>query len=381
MKKNIILGLVITLVYFSILNAGYNVDKSAVFSASVFVKEKSGQFIHTPISRYNIVNDQIVLKVNFTGTSKYTNIILHYRIGGESAYKEVEFQPKIKTNISSYEGIAIIPANEVTDKGIEYYIESKSVSSNVDEWMFKTALSPQQVLYFSSENIKYSKPVEIELKDGNIYDGVCKLKIDNYDSGDTISFSQINDISSLPANNNKGVLNDKPIAAYKIEPSDKMLTTPAGLSLLYFDINQDGYEDIGKFKESVLQIYRYDGFEWCNLGGEVDNVANIIKLDIYSFGIFGIFPVESKESMDYRPKERILTLDGNGQNDYLIFNGLRGEYEIRIIDISGRLVRLIKNLPYWDGKDSDGNTVPSGVYMYELKKDSKIIKGIFVVAK
>ncbi|MCK4256698.1 hypothetical protein KAX35_07400, partial [candidate division WOR-3 bacterium] len=53
---------------------------------------------------------------------------------------------------------------------------------------------------------------------------------------------------------------------------------------------------------------------------------------------------------------------------------------LRIYDLSGRLVRTFP-LPsslfsplkiVWDGKDAKGNSVPSGIYFYELKTSNGI---------
>jgi hypothetical protein len=54
--------------------------------------------------------------------------------------------------------------------------------------------------------------------------------------------------------------------------------------------------------------------------------------------------------------------------------------------MKGNLVR--KNLPreletvlYWDGRDSGGIIVPSGVYLYQIEVDNKVLNGTIVVAK
>ncbi len=361
---------------------GYNAVTNCRFTASVFVRTKAGGFQHSPISKINILHDQIVLKINLTGTSKYTNVVLYYRKTGKADFLRISFMPKIKTNINSYEGIAIIPADEVTSEGIEYYIESESASSAVEKWSFKTSSAPQKIVYNEKERLVYNKNNNsIVLSDGNIYDGECKLKINNYEKDGNITFYQLNDVEKLPDNNSKNVISKKPVIAYKIEPAYKVLSQASKLTLLYFDINQDGREDISAKSEALLKIYWYDGFDWRFLGGDVDSVNNIISLNLYNFGILGVFPVYSTDIEDFRPKEHILTLDNNGQNDFLIFSGLSGEYEIKIIDISGRLIKLITDRPYWDGKDMNSNYVASGVYMYQLKVKDKIIKGIFVIAK
>jgi len=59
----------------------------------------------------------------------------------------------------------------------------------------------------------------------------------------------------------------------------------------------------------------------------------------------------------------------------------------KIYDIKGNLVRegvtvLQKDFVYsWDGKDNNGNFVPQGTYIYEVKLKNKTITGIIIVAK
>jgi flagellar hook assembly protein FlgD len=54
---------------------------------------------------------------------------------------------------------------------------------------------------------------------------------------------------------------------------------------------------------------------------------------------------------------------------------LPGPGQLRIYDVTGTLVREIRNLPrasghvevYWNGRDDAGAEVPSGVYFAQLK--------------
>jgi hypothetical protein len=53
-----------------------------------------------------------------------------------------------------------------------------------------------------------------------------------------------------------------------------------------------------------------------------------------------------------------------------------GKVEVRVFDVAGRLVNTIvdrakpgENFVVWDGKASDGRTVASGVYFYQVKTD------------
>ncbi len=379
MNKRIInIAVIFTLIFINLCKIGesaYNSKIKSVFTAQVTIQYKGKEFIHIPVDEINILGDQIVLQVKLNGISDYTNIYLYYKRGDESTFKKMVFSPKIRKGINNYSGEVIIPSYEFTTAGIDYYIVAKAYTNSFEDWKFKSKNSPQKITYIDKGSILFnSENNTLELKDGNSYDGECLLKISDYENNNKITFYQYNNIDSLPENNCKNVLSKKPVVAYTIEPKNKMLAKSSKLQLLYFDINQDGKEDIKGYKESLLKIYWYDGYEWRYIGGNVDNIKNIITSDIYQFGILGIFPVKSVEIDDFRPKEHILTLDNNDVNDRLIFNGLDGDFEIRIIDINGKLIKIITDRPYWDGKDMNGNIVSSGVYMYQLKKAGKVIK-------
>ena len=90
--------------------------------------------------------------------------------------------------------------------------------------------------------------------------------------------------------------------------------------------------------------------------------------------------------------DKTFTPNGDGWNDYFeIFytNPLNCTLEGKIYDISGTLVGEMKlkelnNSIYWDGLNFSGETVPGGVYIYQLRirgPENKTINGTVVVAR
>lgn len=69
------------------------------------------------------------------------------------------------------------------------------------------------------------------------------------------------------------------------------------------------------------------------------------------------------------------------------FNNPDGyEVTVRIFDVSGRLIRPNidregETVLFWDGRDSDGTVVPSGIYIYQMDAGVKILNGAIVVAR
>ncbi|OGS18070.1 MAG: hypothetical protein A3J83_06440 [Elusimicrobia bacterium RIFOXYA2_FULL_40_6] len=82
------------------------------------------------------------------------------------------------------------------------------------------------------------------------------------------------------------------------------------------------------------------------------------------------------------------TPNGDGINDKINFyfiNPKNEEIQIRILNLKGMLIRNItvnlNEMPYWDGKDNDGQLSEGGIYIFQLKSGSKTLKGSIVLAK
>ncbi len=87
-----------------------------------------------------------------------------------------------------------------------------------------------------------------------------------------------------------------------------------------------------------------------------------------------------------KPSQTLLTPFTEGPNHTLKFSGLAdylGEkkvFAIRIMDMNGRIVQEISDKNEWDGTDSSGKFVRSGVYIYQYRYKSRSINGLIVVA-
>jgi gliding motility-associated-like protein len=87
---------------------------------------------------------------------------------------------------------------------------------------------------------------------------------------------------------------------------------------------------------------------------------------------------------------RIFTPNGDGANDKAAFHFDNPELlpvEGSIFDISGGRVTSLSaatngtELLLWDGKNADGQTVPGGIYLYQIEFQGKYLTGTVVVAR
>ncbi|MBI3012159.1 MAG: gliding motility-associated C-terminal domain-containing protein [Elusimicrobia bacterium] len=181
--------------------------------------------------------------------------------------------------------------------------------------------------------------------------------------------------SSLPPKGNQTT-----DAAVEFGPSGTVFASPVTITVGYSDTDQDGLVDGSNFDERNMRIFWYDGLEWRNLGGTVNVASNTVSVPISHFSIYGLFPAGDPTAEEVRPKEKVITPNGDGVNDLAQF-GVSGSYEIRIFNTFGREIKKLVNLSVWNGKNEDGETVESGDYLYQVKTTTYRVSGVIGVAR
>jgi len=139
-----------------------------------------------------------------------------------------------------------------------------------------------------------------------------------------------------------------------------------------------------------LALFWFNGIEWVKLGAKVDTVERAFTIKTEKLGMYEI--KESFAATEFTLNKvwpRIFTPNNDGLNDAVYFeyaNPNNRGVVCRIFDVRGALVRQLdigqtETSFAWDGKDEKGKVVSSGVYLYQLEAEGKVINGTVVVAK
>lgn len=170
------------------------------------------------------------------------------------------------------------------------------------------------------------------------------------------------------------------VNSFEFGPEGARFNRPITMKLNYSDSDQDGIVDGTNLSEKELRLFWYDGFSWRNLGGKVDESANIVTGEVSHFSVYGLFPAGDPKAEEIRTKEKIITPNGDGINDFAQF-GNSGQFEIVIYNTYGKKVKKIENNNIWDGRNENGEIVESGVYLYQVKTNETLVSGTIGVAK
>ena len=346
---------------------------------------------HKPIEKIGIIGDKIIFIAKITDDKSVESATIHYKIdkSGKWQSKAMALQgsPAEKT------GTYILPSQAVSQPcQIYYWLEARDSEGNIGSW--RDEAWPQIIeVTQSTTGAVDSKGGNIILPDGNFDDGEVTVNIPEAAlSGSTkITIKQITDLNKMPGYSGTG--DWQPVAIFNFIPEGTKFKKPITMTLLYFDLDNDGRPEdwTGKemeFNESQLACYWWDGINWRPVGGKIDGDRNITTIKVSHFSYYGLFKARPMGISEYRPEERIITpAFVDGKNDVAYFSGLSGQITtIRIYDITGKKIRTIEGEPYeWDGKDEDGNIVESGVYIYQFKAEvngkKKLVSGTIAVAK
>jgi len=165
---------------------------------------------------------------------------------------------------------------------------------------------------------------------------------------------------------------------------------------LSYEVNSQGVVKGTNIKASQagrnLALFWFNGIEWVKLGARTDTDEQVITITIRTKKL-GMYKIkESFAATEFTLNKvypRIFTPNNDGLNDVVNFeyaNPNEKGVVCRIFDIRGALVRQLdigqtETSFAWDGKDEKGRVALSGVYVYQLEGEGKVINGTVILAK
>ena len=165
--------------------------------------------------------------------------------------------------------------------------------------------------------------------------------------------------------------------AFRIEAAGTVtLRKPATLTLRH------GEGDLGGRDPMRLGIFSYSGSDWVRVGGTPDASSRSVTTTVNELGIFALFedlgtPMGSVavSEVDCQPRAfDPVGVSRRSQTDISFELTVPADVTIRVYNASGRLERLLADdvsmspgrntsPSPWDGRDEDGDIVPSGLYI------------------
>jgi hypothetical protein len=147
----------------------------------------------------------------------------------------------------------------------------------------------------------------------------------------------------------------------------------------------------------TVGILWWSGTRWIKLGqGVVDTAINTVSFQTALPGTYQLRQYEASTELVLDRANvfpRIFSPNGDNLNDFVYFvveNPQSSPLEGTIYALSGGEVASLEfagagaptpSTLVWDGKDRAEETVPAGVYLYEIRGEGKIIQGTVIVAK
>jgi hypothetical protein len=263
-------------------------------------------------------------------------------------------------------------------KCIEYYYAITLNNGDVIQ-------TEQKIVNFEFKKSQYisSSGGKIKLSDPNITDGETYLDIPKgvLSTSKNITLSQYFDITNLPENNLPGVKHKHPISAVKVEGLPQNIAEGKIISSVLYSEQNLSTSSL----EKNLRLFYYDGKQWHYVKSSVNTSVNTVTGYISSDGIYGVFAVETVSGEYCKPQQRIVFLssDSDVSTKKVVFPSINMHYnyEIQIYDVKGRLVKKVNDKDFWDLKDNDGKTVPSGVYIYKYIVDNESYQGTILILR
>lgn len=138
-----------------------------------------------------------------------------------------------------------------------------------------------------------------------------------------------------------------------------------------------------------ISVYWFNGSRWMQLYGRLDPQSQTLSIETKYLGKYQLRLTERTQGFNFDQagvSNRLITPNGDGKNDSVVFvydNRGGGEVTVRILDLRGKVVaaRLppgpMSNSKVWTPPE----TIPGGVYIYQIESAGRVFTGTVVILK
>ena len=337
---------------------------------------------HEPSKYFSYLGWPVVLRAKIKGEAEMDNATVFVKGVGSEQISEIDFE-RISADVSAgnVPWRAEIPVDLLSRDGIQYRIEAMDKDGNFGYWP-----GPSQDKWFTLPyNARVTQRITplggtITLEDGNPDNGTVTLEIPEGALREpvVISITQV-DVAQVAAKPD----GSRAASAWRLEPDELVFMKPATLTLLY---QKESSKEVSGSKnqsssEGNLGVYWWDSRRWRMFGGAQQEDNCVVTAKVVVLGDYLVATRTAYSPGQVKPLRRIITPATRDQhNDAIIFGDI-GDSVIKIFDLNGRVVRVLNSNPMWDGTDSQGRTVESGIYIYQVYLPDGTLSGTVVVAK
>jgi hypothetical protein len=189
------------------------------------------------------------------------------------------------------------------------------------------------------------------------------------------------------------VMKSVEFSAYRggLRPDTSFKLARSGTLRLYYAKAAGAIAPSASADAKALSMFYHNGSRWLQLYGKVNEGDRSVQLETSLLGRYQLRTTERSGSFSADRaglQNRLITPNGDGKNDTMVFifdNPQAKQVKGRIYDLRGAEVASMKTGPVsnslaWDAK-AGGQTVPGGVYIYQLEEDGAVYNGTVVVIK
>lgn len=331
---------------------------------------------HTPFNDVILVNIPIGVESTAEDDGSVVSSTFYFRLDGAGAYQP---RPTVLTPdpVNPFKWVvqATLAPGDVHAGFMDYYFAARDNFENETITpVYRANLVPEDgpvTRTMSAEGGLTTVPVGDPLLPGLTIDFPPR----------SLNGDQTIQVTLKPSTHYPPVEGGVPLRVFDLTPEGLRFSRPVTLSIPYPDQDQDGRVDGSGVDETLLRVFWYDGHLWRFVGGQVDPVANRVSVTVSHFSVYSLAPLATTLTPDMvRPQEKIITPNGDGQNDFAQFN-ISGEFDVEFFDLRGERVRRLSGINSWDGRDDDGKLVETGTYIYRLTGQGLTVTGALAVAR